>query len=215
MSDEQPPGGSYARSGAMMPMEGGMDVGVLTNRLQRLVMLDTTVFEEVRSEQSATLPSIMVVIVATLLAGIGGWLWWIQEVDYNTGKVFFQSVVMGTIFSVALWIVWLLVAWVVLTQVFRQTADWQQMLRTMGLAAAPLALSIGVAIPELDFGIGLASIALMFGLTTIAIQSTTQATQAQVLAANLFGFAVWAIVLSLLVTTDSYLAPGIFLRAIY
>lgn len=199
----------------MMPMEGGMDLGVLTNRLQRLVMLDTSVFEEVRAEQSATLPSLVVAIVATFISGLGGWLWWIREFDFYTGKVFFQSVLLGTVFSVALWIVWLLVAWVVLTQVFRQEADWQQMLRTMGMAAAPLVLSIGLAIPELDFGIGLASIALLFGLTTMAIQATTPATAAQVLAANLFGFSVWAIVLSLLVTTDSYLAPGIFLRAFY
>jgi hypothetical protein len=198
----------------MMPMEGGLDLGVLANRLQRLVMLDTTVFEEVRAEQSATIPSLVVAIAATFIAGFGGWLWWIRETDYYTGKVFVQSLILGSIFSIALWIVWLLVAWVVLSQVFRQQADWQEMLRTMGLAAAPLALSIGLVIPELDFGIGLASIALLFGLTTLAIQAVTPASQAQVLAANLFGFAVWAIVLSLLVTTDSYLAPGIFLRAL-
>jgi len=198
----------------MMPMEGGMDLGVLANRLQRLVMLDTSVFEEIRAEQSATVPALVVAIVATFLAGFGGWLWWIRETDYYTGKVFVQSVILGTVFSMALWIVWLLISWVVLTQVFRQQADWQEMLRTMGMAAAALALSIGLVIPELDFGIGLASVALLFGMTTLAIQAVTQASQAQVLVANLSGFAVWAIVLSLLVTTDSYLAPGIFLRAL-
>jgi hypothetical protein len=129
----------------------------------------------------------------------------------DSGKVFVQSVILGSVFSVALWIVWLLVAWVILTQLFRDDADWQEMLRTMGMAAAPLALSIAIFIPGIALGVGLASIALFFGLTTIAIQAATPASPARVLVANLAGFAVWAIVLGLLVTSESYLAPGIFL----
>jgi hypothetical protein len=67
-------------------------------------------------------------------------------------------------------------------------------------------------IPGVTFGVGLASLALFFGLTTIAIQSTTTANPAHVLVANLAGFAVWAIVLGLLVDApDTYLAPGLFL----
>jgi len=198
----------------MMPMEGGMNLQVLGNRLQRLVMLDTTVFEEIRGDQTATIPAIVVAVVATFLAGFGGWLWWLREFDFDERKVFVQSVILGTAISMGFWILWLFISWVVLSQVFRQQADWQEMLRTMGMAAAPLALSLGLFIPELDFGVGLASVVLLFGLTTLAIQATTSASQPQVLIANLAGFAVWAIVLGLLVTEDSFLAPGIFLRAI-
>ncbi len=53
--------------------------------------------------------------------------------------------------------------------------------------------------------------ALFFGLTTIAIQAVTPANPARVLVANLGGFAIWAIVLGLLVSSDSFLAPGVFL----
>ncbi len=196
----------------MMPLEPRqLDLNVLGNRLQRLVRLDTSVFDEVRQDPSATIPAVLVAVVSTFLAGIGGWFWWALQDYPNTGKVLLQSVFLGTIFSVALWMVWLLVAWVILTQVFREEADWQQMLRTMGLAAIPLALSLAMFIPGITFGVGLASIALFFGLTTIAIQSTTTANPAHVLVANLAGFAIWAIVLGLLVTRDSYLAPGLFL----
>ena len=127
------------------------------------------------------------------------------------GQVFVESVFLGSVFSVALWIVWLLVAWVILTQLFREDADWQQMLRTMGMAAAPLGLSVLMFIPGVNMGVALASIALFFGLNTIAIQATTQANPARVLVANLAGFSVWAIVLGLLVTDSNYYAPGIFL----
>ncbi len=195
----------------MMPMEPRLDFAILADRLQRLLLLDTSVFDEVRHDPAATLPAVFVVAASTVLAGIGGWLWWLTQDFPDGGKVLFESVILGSIFSVALWIVWLLVAYVILTQLFREDADWQQMLRTMGMAAAPLSLSVAMFIPGISFGVGLASVALFFGLTTIAIQSTTAAGPAHVLVANLAGFAIWAIVLGLLVTSESYLAPGIFL----
>ena len=197
----------------MIPLEPRADFGILADRLLRLLRLDTSVFDEVREDPAATVPAIVVVVSSTLLAGIGGWLWWLtQDGHFDDGKLFLHSVILGSIFSVALWIVWLLVAWVVLTQLFREDADWQQMLRTMGLASAPLALSVAMFIPELSFGIGVASVALLFGLTTIAIQATTPTTGAgRVLIGNFAGFAVWALVLGLLVTRDSWLAPGVFL----
>ncbi|MCH8949371.1 MAG: hypothetical protein IIB87_03210 [Chloroflexi bacterium] len=195
----------------MMPMEPRLDFAILADRLRRLLLLDTSVFDEVRQDPAATLPAVFVVITSTVLAGIGGWLWWLTQGFPDGGQVLFESVVLGSIFSVALWIVWLLVAYVILTQIFREDADWQQMLRTMGMAAAPLSLSVLMFIPGISFGVGLASVALFFGLTTIAIQSTTAAGPAHVLIANLAGFAIWAIVLGLLVTSESFLAPGIFL----
>lgn len=195
----------------MMQMEPRIDFNILANRLQRLIRLDTSVFEEVRLDPAATLPAIFVVAASTFLAGLGGWLWWLWEGRPDAGEVFVESVILGSLFAVALWIVWLLVAHVILTQIFREEADWQQMLRTMGMAAAPLGISVAMVIPGIRFGIALTSIALFFGLTTIAIQSVTAAGPARVLIANLAGFAVWAIVLGLLVTSDTYLAPGIFL----
>ena len=195
----------------MMPVEPRLDLAILSDRLLRLFRLDTSVFDEVRQDPMATVPAIFVVVASTVLAGLGGWLWWIVQDFGDTGKVFIQSVILGSVFSVALWIVWLLIAWVILSQLFREEADWQQMLRTMGMAAAPLALSVVLFIPGIDFGVGLTSMALLFGLTTIAIQAVTPANPARVLVANLGGFALWAIVLGLLVTSDSFLAPGIFL----
>jgi hypothetical protein len=202
----------------MTPLEPRADLGILMDRLTRLVRLDTSVFTEVRNDPAATVPAVGVVVLSSLLAGIGGWIWW-QVQDFGEGlpdgtELLVESVLLGTIFSVALWIVWLLVAWVILAQLFRADADWQQMLRTMGLASAPFAISVLMFIPGLDFGIALISIGLMFALTAIAIQMTTTASLSQVMLANAAGFAVWAIILGLLVTQDSPLAPGPFLYSI-
>ncbi len=195
----------------LVPHDARFDFTTLASRLQRLIRLDTSVFEEVREDSSATVPAICVVVGATLLAGFGGWFWWLLQPFGDNTSVLLQSVIMGTLFSVALWIVWMLVTWVMLTQLFREDADWQQMLRTMGMASIPLALSFGVFIPGIGSGIGLASLVLLFGLSNIAIQAVTPADPARVLIANVAGFTVWAIVLGLLVTSNNYLAPGIFL----
>ena len=194
-----------------MSLESRPDLGILSDRLQRLFRLDTSVFEEVRQDPAATIPAFFVLALSTFLAGIGGWLWWLVQDFEDRDKVFLQSVIVGSFLSVALWIVWLLVTWVILTQIFREEADWQQMLRTMGMAAMPLTLSVVMLIPGIGFGIALASVALFFGLTTIAIQAVTPASPARVLVANLGGFALWAFVLGLLATSESFLAPGIFL----
>ncbi len=201
----------------MMPMEPRLDFSILADRIQRLLRLDTSVFDEVKQDPSATLPAVFVLAASTFLSGVGGWLWWVfQDFEDISGvkdgiEVFFQSAIVGSFFSIALWLVWLGVAWVILTQYFREDAHWQEMMRTMGLAAAPLSISVLMFIPGLDFGIALASVALFFGLTTIAIQSVTRAEPARVLVANLVGFGVWAVLLGVFATSESLLAPGIFL----
>ena len=45
----------------MMQQAGGMDVNSLMQRLRRLAMLDTTVFDEVRGDANSTIPAIVVV----------------------------------------------------------------------------------------------------------------------------------------------------------
>ena len=199
------------------------DMQGLVNRLVRLARLDTTVFDEVRLDASATVPSAIVAVVATFLAGFGGWLWWVMSSDFDTGsgQVLIKSAILGSIFAIAMWVVWVLPVYVILTQVFRAQADVQQLVRTMGMAAAPLGLTILMFIPGISFGIALASVALFFSLSTMAAQAATNAPPAKVLVASIAGFAVWAIVLTVLtgdvsisrggdLSINTY-APGIFI----
>ncbi len=192
-----------------------VDPQTILNWLRRLVALDTRVFDDVRSNPAATIPGVIVVTVATFLAGIGGWLWWVIEDFGDDSHVFLTSAVVGSLLSVVLWGAWLGVVYVMLTQVFRERAYLEQLLRVMGLAAAPFALSLLMFIPWFSFAVGLSSVALVFGLSNIAIQSVTTADPAKVLVANVAGFALWALVLTLLVSASAGsanpYAPGIFL----
>ena len=195
----------------MMQQAGGMDVNVLMQRLKRLVMLDTSVFDEVRTDPNSTIPAIVVAIVATLLSGLGGWLWWTFAGLPESGKVFVQSFVIGSILAIVLWGVFVAITYVMLTQVFRARADVNELIRVMGFATAPLALSLLMFIPGLDFGIALTSIALFFGATVIAAQTATDAPAGRVLVSCAAGFAVWAVILGLLTTASHGYAPGIFI----
>jgi hypothetical protein len=194
----------------MMAQSGGMDVNAVVQRLRRLVMLDTSVFEEVKGDPASTIPAVVIAVAATLLSGVGGWLWWLFADFGDSGKVFVQSMILGTILGVILGGIWIAITYVMLTQVFRARADVNELVRVMGFAAAPLALTVLMFIPGLDFGIGLAATALFFATTVIAVQTATDAPAGRALVATLAGFAVWAIVLGLLTTKDHTWAPGFF-----
>ena len=201
----------------MMQQAGGMDVNSLMQRLRRLAMLDTTVFDEVRTDANSTLPAIVIVVAASFLMGIGGWLFYeFQDYNYKAGTFFFKSAIIGSILAILLWVAWVGVTYVMLAQVFRARADLNELVRVMGFAMAPLAIGLLMFVPALDYGIGLLALALVFGATQLAVQSATDAPAGRVLAANGAGFAVWAIVLELFASSNyayDTLAPGIFIFA--
>ena len=155
-------------------------------------------------------------LFAIFLSGLGGWLWWLVQ-DYGRSQdILVNSALIGSLLAVVLWVIgWLGVVYFMLTQIFRERAYVEQLLRVMGLAAAPLGFMLFMFIPGLSLAIGLASLALAFGLTDIAINSVTTANPARVLVANLTGFFVWCAALTLLasasVSSVEPHAPGIFL----
>lgn len=199
----------------MMEKAGGMDVNSLIQRLRRLAMLDATVFDEVKGDANSTIPAIVVVVVSILLSGIGGWLFYImQDYSYKSGEFFLKSAILGGILAIVVWAIgWLGVTYVMLTQIFRARADVNELLRVMGFATAPLALTVGMLIPGLDYGIGLAALGLTFGATQLAVQSATDAPAGKALVANAAGFAVWVIVVQLFVGVTNTYAPGVFIFA--
>ncbi len=192
-----------------------VDPQTIVHWLRRLLALDTRVFDDIRGNPSATIPAVILVAVATFFAGLGGWLWWMVRDYGQESEIFLHSAVVGSLLAIALWAGWLLIVYVILTQVFRERAYLEQLLRVMGLAASPMALMLLMFLPWVSFVIALVAVVLTFGLTNIAIQSATTADPAKVLLANLAGFALWALVLSLLVSSSQASvnanAPGIFL----
>lgn len=180
--------------------------------LRRLATLDLEVFDDLRFDPAATLPAILVAVVSMALLGIGGWLWWVTTPGLgDDASVFLKTVILGTIFGAGAWLAWLLVIYAVLRQLSRLTVPMEQLLRTAGFAAAPLVLALGMVIPSISFGIGLLALAAWVATTQVAVERTIGRGGGDVLAANLAGFAVWAIVMSLLATGSNQIGPGPFL----
>lgn len=191
--------------------------------LGRLIRLDLTVFDDVKDDATATVPALVVVAAASLLAGLGSWLWWIFEIDFpavlgadeKNFEAFWKTFILGGIFMAALWVLWVYISAMILSRVFRASADMNQMIRTMGLAFAPMAISFLVVIGVLAVPFGAFAVATTLLLTNAAIQATTDAEPQQVIVSNLAGFLVFAIVLGILANIGQIydtggLAPGIF-----
>ena len=192
----------------------------LASWLGRLIRLDLTVFDDVKDEAAATVPALAVVVAASLLAGLGSWLWWIFEIDFPAGadeknfEVFLKTFILGGIFMAALWVLWVYIVAMLLSRVFGAGADMNRLMRTMGLAFAPMAISFLVVIGMLAVPLGAFAVATTLLLTNVAIQATTDAEPQQVIVSNLAGFLVFAIVLGILANFAQIydiggLAPGI------
>ena len=85
--------------------------------LLRLARLDLTVFDDVKDDVSATVPTLTVAVVASFLSGLGSWLWWtFQDFPKGGGDVFVKSFLLGSILQVGVWFLWVYVAAMVLSQ---------------------------------------------------------------------------------------------------
>jgi len=183
--------------------------------LGRLIRLDLTVFDDVRDDASATGPAIAVVVVASFLAGLGTWLWAVVEDVADKGEVFVKATILGSIFQILLWVLWVWIAGMLLSRVFGVGADMNRLVRTMGLAFAPMAISLLVLLSVLSIPFAAIAIGATFLLTNAAIASATDAPADRVALSNLIGFAAFALILGILSNVAEWrelggLAPGIF-----
>jgi hypothetical protein len=184
--------------------------------LLRLARLDLTVFDDIRDDVSATAPTLTVAVVASFLSGLGSWLWWVFQ-DFPKGgtDVFIKSFLLGSILQVGVWFLWVYIAAMVLSRGFRVPADLNRLLRTMGLAFAPMAIAVLMFIDFFAVPFGVIGVGATLVLTYVAIQAATDAEPRQAVLANVTGFVIFAIILGILsnlseVYNTGGLAPGLF-----
>ena len=164
-----------------------------------------------RDDPDATIPALVVAAGSMLLLGLGGWLWWVVSDLSDTGSVFLKSVVLGSVFSLGLWLVWLLVAYAVLQRVAAVTVPAERLLRCAGFAATPAALGVQMVVPAVSFGVGLVAVGAWLLLTQVAIERAAGIGGATAMLANAAGFAAWALGMSLLSTGSNQFGVGPFL----
>lgn len=189
---------------------------ILAGWLLRIARLDFDVFEEVRRERTATASAIIVVLGASILAGLGSWIWAMQH-DFeglDTAPVFVKTVLAGSLIQLAVWFAWVYMAYLVLSRAFAAPVTFQELVRTMGLAFAPVGLSILVGIAPLAVPFGVISLSLAFLYGNIAIEATSGVTTREATFANLAGFVTFVIFMGAFANvaeagTFGGLAPGL------
>lgn len=180
-------------------------------RLRRLVTLDDTVYDELRFDPAATAPAVAVTVIGLLALGLGGWLWWLLSDLGETGTVFIKTVLLGTVFGFVAWLVWLLVVYSALRRLSGLTLQIEQLIRAAGFASGVLVIALAMVITPISFGVGVLALVAWAGTTQIAIERTIGRGGSDVLAANLAGFGVWLVIMSLLSTGTNQIGPGPFL----
>jgi hypothetical protein len=168
----------------------------LAGWLNRLARLDFSVFDDVRKEQTATASAVLIVLGAGIIAGFGSWGWALQHDEFegiDPAPVFLKTVVAGSLIQLVMWFAWVYVAYIITSRGFGAQVGFQELVRTMGLAFAPVALSVAVAIAPLAVPFGVFSLAITFLFANIAIEQASDLNTRESMLANLGGFAVFLI----------------------
>jgi hypothetical protein len=188
-----------------------VDPQILFSRVLRCILLDSQSYEEVRTDSAQTAPGIFVVILASYLAGLGGFIWTFTGAEYaDHFRFFLRSFIVGGALQTLLFLLWVLVTSLALTQIFHVPARYTELVRVMSFAFAPVALQLILFIPAFDQPIGIIALGAALFVTTFAVQTSTIATPGQAFVATLLGFSVFCLILGLLGNGPSDLAPGIF-----
>ena len=185
------------------PVEGdrGTPLPVQPRRRRRIADMDTLV----------PVPfALAFALLAMVALALGGWLWWLTSGLGDPRSTLRNTLTFGVPFSFALWIAWLVVSIAVIQRFGRTMVPVDRLLREAGLACWPLFFALGMAIPAISFGVGVLAIGGWVAATQAALARVAGRSGRGVLAANLAGFGLWCLVMSLLANGDQTIAPGPF-----
>jgi hypothetical protein len=122
---------------------------------------------------------------------------------------------LGSILQIGVWFLWVYIAAMILSRGLGVAADLNRLLRTMGLAFAPMAIALLMFIAFFAIPFGIIAVGATLVLSYVAIQAATDAEPQQVMLANVIGFVIFAVILGILsnlseVYNTGGLAPGLF-----
>ncbi len=162
------------------------DRGTLVRRMIGAARLDAATYEEVEADRAATWQAAAVVAVVVLASAVGG---------MQRGE---SGISLGLVGAFVLWLVGAGVVYFIGTQVFEGTADWGEMLRTMGFAQSPGVLYVLAALPVVGDAIRLVVLLWILAAMVVAIRqaldfSTANAVLTSLVVVLLVVVALWSL----------------------
>lgn len=100
-------------------------------------MLDIATYEEVEHDDNLTTQAAIVVLIAALARGVGG---------FNDGE---NGIIVGVVAALFSWLVWAGITYLIGDKLLKGTATWGELLRTLGYAQAQAVLLIFGFVPVL------------------------------------------------------------------
>lgn len=184
----------------------------IISRIRRALLLDESVFAEVRDDAAFTPFALAAAAMAAVIGAIGAYLWGEIVLESTPDGFFVDSVILGSLFLVILWVLGIAVTYLLLSQVYREEITPDALARVVAIGHVPFAFSLLVFIPEIGFGFAVLAVAAMFFYTITGLRAAFPGIDSQrVILSVAVGFAVWLMILPLLISADDAFAPGVFI----
>lgn len=168
----------------------------IVERMKGAAMLDVATYEEVEHDQTATGQAAVVVALVAVAAAIGG---------ARSGS---GGIISGVVGAFAGWLIWAAVTWFVGTRLFRGTAHWSELLRTIGFAQAPGVLLVLAIVPILGWLVRMAVFVWLLAAGVVAIRQALDITTGQ---AVITGLVAWLVVMVVMFLLGTILGLGMMM----
>jgi len=125
-------------------------------------------------------------------------------------------VILGTLFTIVLFLIGIAVIYLVLGQVFGEEMAADGLVRVASLTHLPYGLSLLIFIPEIGFAFGILSVAAMYYYTVFGIRAAyPNVDNMRAMVSVALGFAVWAAVIPIISDLpDNNWVTGVFVYSL-
>ena len=150
----------------------------IVDRMRGAALLDITTYEEVEADTTATGQAAIVVAISAVCSAIGA---------IGFGGRSIVGVLIGAIIS---WLLWAGITYVIGDKLFKGTATWGELLRTLGFAQAPRVLLLLGIIPVFGYLVWIAVAIWVLIAGIIAIRQALDFSTQKALLTALIGWAI-------------------------
>ena len=167
----------------------------MINRMVRACKLESQLYEEVEADKSATSQAVLVVVLVSVIAGLGTFISALIS-HVNIGGVIW-GLVGGIIGALLGWLIWSFLTWILGTTILKgknTSATYGEMLRTIGFANTPNIFRFFSFIPFIGPIIALAAFIWSLIAGVIAVRQALDISTGRAIAVTIVGWIVYIII---------------------